>query len=94
MREPGNPVVEFVVLGSMVVRADAASYSLELVDHGRSRRFPEVSDSFVPYVIAIMSCNLYNCGSDGNGGHIVVRPDKLFSVFEGIDDEATNHPMG
>ena len=41
-----------------------------------------------------MSDDLYNYGSDGNGGHIVVRTSKLNSVFEGIDDEATNHPMG
>jgi hypothetical protein len=44
--------------------------------------------------VEILSGVLYNCHSDGNGGHIVVRPNKLIRVFEGIDDEATNHPMG
>ena len=63
-------------------------------DPGRIRRIVEFSVSVTRISIEILSDVLYNCGSDGNGGHIVVRPDKLFSVFEGIDDEATNHPMG
>jgi len=63
-------------------------------DSGRTRRNANILVSVTRISIEIQSNDLYNCGSDGNGGHIVVRPDKLFSVFEGIDDEATNHPMG
>ena len=38
-----------------------------------------------------MSCTI--SGSDGDGGRLVIRMDRSFDVFEGIDDEATNHKM-
>jgi hypothetical protein len=64
------------------------------VDAARVERSLKVSRSFLRAGIGILSARVYNCGSDGNGGYIVVRPNKLIRVFEGIDDEATNHPMG